>query len=410
MMEKVRKLINRNILSLSIFVIFILFLNKISIAKDISPGLVITKDNYNNYINELKNLMPESLFKVTLKQIKNGWITIPIVSFVKPIPKSGIIKWSKKNKGSCKLGPGGELLNWVTGPPFPNPKSGIELAWDFQLIQYYEQAHFDMDFDLYNKNDSLERTIGNQIWVMLFSGRMALPPIPQIYPDLPPERQIWVKLLTRITYPFDAKDFIIVRTRYLNVNKDDDAWAYIPTIRRIRRFTGADLQDPIMGTDHPMDDLDGWSQKLNPKIMNFKLLGKKIFLLPAYSDREPITKDEYIRGEKGGAFQTNWVKRKCWVLQVNINDPSYMYSRRVLYFDAETGDFRINYEDMYDQRKRLWRTYLITWHRSFIGRYQAIIDHQTGHYTITPMTNQKRDDPNMNPDDFVLRNLIRRMR
>ena len=267
-----------------------------------------------------------------------------------------------------------------------------------------------MDFDLYDKKDSLERTIGNQIWVMLFSGRMAIPPIPEIYPDLLSKDKIWVKLLVRITSPFDAKDFMIVRTRYFDITRDDDAWAYLPTIRRIRRFTGSDLQDPIMGTDHPTDDLEGWSQKLNPKIMSFKLLGKKDLLLPEYAPYEPITETEYKKGRAGGAFQTNWIKRKCYVLQIDIHDPTYMYSRRILYLDAETGDFRINYEEMYDQEKRLWRTYMITFHQSYIGRYQTIIDHQTGHSTITPMTNQKRDDPDMKPENFELRYFIKRGR
>jgi hypothetical protein len=186
--------------------------------------------------------------------------------------------------------------------------------------------------------------------------------------------------------------------------------AYIPTIRRIRRFTGADLQDPIMGTDQTNDDLNTWSQKLNPKIMEFKLLGRKEFLMPVYPDSNSVAKNEYEKGKRGGALQTEWVKRKDWVLQVDMKDTSYMYSRRVIYFDGEIGDFRANYEDMYDQRGRLWRSYIITWARRFVARYTMIIDHQTGHYTAAILTNQKMDDPNMSPEDFVLRKIIRRMR
>ncbi len=41
-----------------------------------------------------------------------------------------------------------------------------------------------------------------------------------------------------------------------NVDRDDDAWLYLPALRRARRIAGSDRRDAFVGTDFSYEDLD----------------------------------------------------------------------------------------------------------------------------------------------------------
>jgi len=247
--------------------------------------------------------------------------------------------------------------------------------------------------------------------VMQFMGRTAVPPIPEIKPN--PDK-VWWKLNLLVTYPFDAKGFAVVRTRYIDPEKDDDIWGYLPTLRRIRRFTGADVQDPLFGSDYTQDDFAGWGQRLNPKIMEFKFLGEREILLPAQFDHEEATLKEF-NPANGPFINTKWHLRKCYLLDIEIKDPTYMYSKRRFYLDKEIGNFNVLYEECFDQRGRLWRTqmahnYSLPDREVWNGVIWPIWDYQSGHATIIKMVKPKMIDTSLRPESFILRNLIRRAR
>jgi hypothetical protein len=399
---------------LLIISILCLFFN-ISFAKEIKPGVVITKDNYKEYLPELKRLMTKSMFKIHVEiEVKNGLKTMPIVEREKWLSKKGYRDATKKYSGRCKIGPNMELLNYVAGAPFPNPKNGIELAWDIQHTITYEQAHFMGDYDLYDKDRKPERRVSNNFGVIKYIGRTFNPPMPEIKPN--PER-IWWKLFQYVTYPFDARGFIVTRKRYLDIKKEDDMWAYLPTLRRIRRLTGADVQDPLLGSDYCIDDYSGWTQRVNPKVMSFKFLGEREILFPSYHVEDkpfPITPEEYLK-DKGGALQVPWCKIRVYILEVDMHDPTYMYSKRLLYVDRDIGDFRPIHEECFDQRGRLWRTQenmqrAYTYRESHCWPISIVRDHQSGHYTMIPLYKQYLDDPNLTPSYFEIRQLIKRGR
>jgi len=48
-----------------------------------------------------------------------------------------------------------------------------------------------------------------------------------------------------------------------------------------------------------------------------------------------------------------------YILEIKINDPNYVYSKRVMHIDAcpfeENGTFLLYWGEQYDQKGRLWR-------------------------------------------------------
>ncbi|MDY6863657.1 MAG: outer membrane lipoprotein-sorting protein [Thermodesulfobacteriota bacterium] len=201
----------------------------------------------------------------------------------------------------------------------------------------------------------------------------------------------------------------MIRVRYEDIYKNDDVYSYIPVLRRIRRLTGSDLTDPMLGSDACYDDFQVWRQKINPR-MTFKMRQNK-FLVPVHLFKKPT--HDFI---KETFYQIDWNIRPIWILEVNINDPDYAYSRRVIYVEKEEDSYCLYAGENYDQKGRFWRSDShFGYHRDrktfvpsvFYGYIFA--DHLSNHSTlmdITPFPN----DPNCTPEVFTIRYLIKMAR
>jgi len=246
-------------------------------------------------------MLPICSQNVLINGIKSGWITIPVVQYEKnyPSPK-GFAEATKKYLGTCRIGKNNKLIGYVAGIPFPNPKTGQELAWNcFSEIRRQCSEDIEIFFHnlLFDKGAKKERAVDWILWKKKWKGRTDIPPIPEI----PGEKDILSKESIIVTDPFDAKGFAMVRIRYPEIEKMDEVFSYIPAIRRIRRLTGSDLTDPLLGTDEVTDDFEVWRQKINQK-MSFKFPGKKKFIVPkVYLERpsEPFLKRNLFSSRMG---------------------------------------------------------------------------------------------------------------
>ncbi len=402
------KRINMVAVKLFFIGIIILSLTIISRADEIKPGVVIKKDNYEKYREAFKKLMPPGIFDVFEKGIKMGLVEIPVVKKKKYFPPKGFVEWSRKNKGVCKLGPGNRLLNWKAGIPFINPKNATELAWDVRLwYDVGDQFSFQEQPLVLYQGFKRERLLKMLSYRHLFTGRTEIPPIPE---EPKNKEGRWRREANVFIYPFDISPFALLRTQYVDTYKDDDVLAYVPALRRVRRFTGSDVQDPLFGSDIINDDFACWYQKITPK-MTFKNLGVKKFLVPVRWREQKLRRiNPFIAPEE----RQKWEIRPLYVLEVNINDPNYVYSKRVLYVDKEDGFFTIYYGLFYDQRGRLFRSWNISffWDSKthyMVWQYVFIHDYIADHSTVFTFTGTP-NDPKMTADKFTMRWLIRRAR
>ena len=238
-----------------------------------------------------------------------------------------------------------------------------------------------------------------------FTGRTDLPPIPRdpMNPDVIDKGSIIA------FYPFDIRGFAGVRIRYLDVKKADEFITYIPALRRVRRMSGSDTQDPLLGSDVPWEDWMGYWQRISAYIwkdVTFELLGKEVILAPSPSPRVPTYSYKYC------LFLSPWELKPCYKIQVNIGDPRYMYSKRILWIDMTTG--RMAYCENYDKRGRLWRDYIILhlFHpedgNSSIGSGECL-DHVNSHKSGLKF-NTTINNPLIGDDYFNLRFLTKMAR
>jgi len=320
-------------------------------GEGVRPGLLITPDNYRQYLADLRRLLSPGAFRVVEEGLRRGYIKMPIVETKRYPQYRPFYEATLAHRGRARVGPDNQLLGWVSGLPFPQPRRGVELAWNLdRRVTVSDNYFFEGDFYLYNGPGRPERRYRWWYWVYRANGRVWPPPVPldPINRGRPWREQIRWRSQFVMVSPFDVRGFAVIRTRYEGVDRWDDLFSYIPAIRRIRRMTGADVCDPMLGTDTIYDDFELFSQKITAR-MTFRMHRKRM-LVPIYYCETPPAFDP-----KTGYRQHVWNLREGWVLEIFPNDPEYLYSKRVVYLEAQRLNGSGYYLDTYDQRGRLYR-------------------------------------------------------
>lgn len=196
--------------------------------------------------------------------------------------------------------------------------------------------------------------------------------------------------------PYDVVGVSTLEWWHTDPTQWQSIWAFVPTIRRVRRLTASNSSEGLFGSIIARDDPFGWAGKI--QYMNWKLIGLQDMLVPIgptgmekavnsgeaapkklsgnldmIKDRAGIspgqvgritwTEEERMKvgyetpGWTGVAWapsQLKLAKRKCWVVEAIPKDPYYAYGRRVVYLD------RVVYwgfwATLYDRAGEYWKT------------------------------------------------------
>ena len=385
----------------------------------IKPGLVITKANWDTYLPELQKLLPPSKLKYMSIGVKEGLITMPIVKTAYVPVTKGQMAATRKYAGTARVGADNQLTNWMSGVPFPEPKNAQEVAWNCYPTISRSSAHDDLIFYAWFgmfKGTTYEKHFRWELFNRKYRGRTDIPPLGDMNDFT--EKGVIMRESLLISEPNEVKGFIHVKTRFWDINKADEVFAYIPALRRLRRLTGADLTDPLLGSDATPDDFEVMRQKFTPR-MKFRVLEHRDFLVPRiYVGRE--NKPAYDHKKTGPYAQVEWELRPQWVLEVMINDPNYVYSKRVLYVDGvpleQGGTYLLYWGEEYDQKGRMFKangqiapaSNKEGFKNLFNWLYMNCL---TDHYTfIDGYPAYHEDDPLKEEEVFSIKGLLKRAR
>ncbi len=317
----------------------------------IKPGIVITSKNYQQYLPELQKLLNPGMYNMVVQGLERGLLTLPIEKTVEyPQPKAHEY-YTQKYAGTSKIGPKGELVGWKAGMPFPYPKNAREVGWNAdRKYQAGDQLSTkNGKWLLFDRGGKLERSLTWDYWEMKYTGRCLLSPIHEVPGN---NGIIQKKFSFRILDPFDIRGFSMIRIRYEDIKKPDDVYSYIPAIRRVRRLTGSDTADPMLGTDIIYDDFNLFYQKITPEV-TFEVVEKDMLVTSHWlPDQEGGKRFAPL---KGNCFQVSWQIRPVWVLTMYPNDPNYPYSKRVIVVEKQRRIPNGYAVDTYDQSGRLYR-------------------------------------------------------
>jgi len=89
-----------------------------------------------------------------------------------------------------------------------------------------------------------------------------------------------------ILEPFDLKGVGFVAYRYIDPQRQDDTWLYLPQIRRVRRMSSAQRSDALFGQDSDVDSYNGYNGHIAWN--EYKLLGEMVTLATLHARNFPV--------------------------------------------------------------------------------------------------------------------------
>jgi hypothetical protein len=332
------------------------------ICPEIKPGKYTYKDVQNN--PAFKELMTPGLYRQIgppgTVDFAGNISEFEIVPTQQYYYNYSVIKATRENQGKTKLKANG-YLDWntyVAGLPFPRP-SGPQKA--YQIMYDVEKRYVNSE-DQYQvfrndgfKNGKQDYQVSMIVRSKKLWGRTTFKPY-GIYDNRAKEKGEIRTFIISFLSPRDTAGVTQSAVYYMDPDKPDNLMLYTPAMRRIRKLTSSDTQDPMIGQDNTYDDNEGFMQKLSATRYPYKMevIGEREFL--TYSPS--IDGSQYVTS-KGEFKNIKLERRPMYVVQLTQLDPSYVYSKRVIYVDKEM----LIYHELqtYDRKGRLYRMFQTAW-------------------------------------------------
>ena len=161
-----------------------------------------------------------------------------------------------------------------------------------------------------------------------------------------------------VTSPADLNATASLVWRFRAADQRDQAWTYVPALRRVRAVTPANRSDGFLGSDLSQDDGAFFDGK--PEDFTWKVVGRReaLALVDPSSVAGTVQRkarpdggvaEEWPAGQKVVGHQDpDWrgvpwaplapvrVRRPVWVVEATPKDPYYLFARIELTLDAET--------------------------------------------------------------------------
>ena len=337
------------------------------VQADVTPGQVITAADR----EKLRGLIPDELYPLVVQDFPALQMRITETRDYPPHPK--FVEATVKGACQATISPDNELVGYKAGQPFPysewakeathhacdlsptDPQLGLKIAWDIDWRWQgsgLNTPHFGQSF-WRGKGDNTWKVAQGSYRRTYFSHRADLLPGST---DLIPGTDVEFAEYTEIVDPFDLRGTAFLTYRYLDsVHHEDQAWAYVPDLRRVRRMAPTQKSDSILGSDYTMEDLALFSGYVWEH--DWKLLGESTLLAVMDSDR--VCFPENVKGWQAdgigqlgtreefdacpfGPYKAlplvgeRWQKRKVLALEQIPKRPDHPYSKRILWYDKET--------------------------------------------------------------------------
>ncbi len=266
------------------------------------------------------------------------------------------IEATKRNLGKTKLDNNGYIVprTWEGGIPFPRPSGEFKAQQVFYNFFTRSNAYnmcwsipaISMGFDRNLKIDKYSKT---EVAKISWKGRTLFQPFGW-FDKRAEKNNEWCSYGYNMYEPRTNRGTIMVRMFYDDPERADPSMIYIPSLRRIRKMSATDTQDPT--GDLCYDDQNMFLGKISPNKHSYKfeIIAEREYLLHyGYGSCKTWvdSKNGYeIRG-------VTFMRRPTYVLQMAQMDRNYIYSKRVYYIDKEIFDCGLN--DNYDQKGQLYR-------------------------------------------------------
>ena len=312
-------------------------------------GKKIDKTN----IDQVAAFIPESYVGLIKEAAK--WGAPPegnyftVVAY-QPVPETrGFVAATKKYAPMVKKNPDGTIANYaeIAGRPFPEPKDGLEAAYNFEFNNHGDAAKYRKYSPNISPASKTERLSDQEYLECFFIHRTEKDPLP-VVADNP--RGMHRAYFLNMFKPAEFLNTRMFNIRYIDPKKEDDAYLWYSQFRRIRRLSTNQRTDTIDGSEIVYDDEYMWDGQLTRN--TYTLKGKKDLLSSRHTDLKAATRQD------GQALMNGITIERCntYVIDVVNKDPKYLYSKRVWYLDPETA--LILWTEIYDANGKFWKCFM----------------------------------------------------
>lgn len=336
---------------------------------DVVPGDTITASNK----EKVKGLIPDELYPFAVEDFADLEMHIVAGEDYPPHPK--YVEATVKHACQATLDEKGLIQNYTAGQPFPysewakaathhacdlkpsDPQFALKLAWN---VNYRWQGGSGLNLPHWGFSSMRNR--GKETWRIsqgeyrrtYFSHRAdLLPATSQLEEGTDVE---WAEFFD-VKTPFDLRGTMFLLYRY-TTDKEDDTWAYIPALRRVRRIAATQKSDSLLGTEFTLEDFYifagyVWDHQWEYKGESTKLapMNSKRTCFPSVIGEEEATRETGMTrlgkeeeweacsfGPYGAlAFDgETWQKRSVFQLDDIPKQKGHPYSRKKIWYDKET--------------------------------------------------------------------------
>ena len=284
---------------------------------------------------------------------------------------------TKKFYGKTSLNKDGSLVNYTAGEPFDpkmltieDPMAGYKTAWNFnfrwqrQGLQGVNSqwiwvrkggSHDSIDvgenpdfIGMYSGGGSFNRILNAKYKRVYFNARADLADqnykIKSTFGKGEEYREV-----VNFYAPFDVKDTTYLTIRYLDAHKSDNAWAYIPTTRRVRRVSAESKSDSLLGTDHTLEDFYCFSGRIIEH--DWKYFGVARILAVAESKRAAA----FYYGPDGWTANDDWQLKEVDVFAQIPKRENHPYSVKYIFTDRQ--NHHAYYCNAFDRSGIIWKVW-----------------------------------------------------
>jgi Protein of unknown function (DUF1329) len=283
----------------------------------------------------------------------------------------------------------GKIPERLFGLPFPtidpaDPHAGTKVIHNYRLRKMQADGNLH-EFDLTDVklDGEVLRTVKISLAHRYYVGSTSPPP--DKLPDNTEMRQ-----LAAAIFPKDLEGVGILTWRFNDWTTWDQVWAYLPTIRRVRRMRSSTRGDLIPGFEVQGDDADCYDNKTT--YFDWKLVREAEVIGPVGSDTPyayRLHADPPSRWtmefpfnnavfETPGANGAGWwplknvfVRRPVWIVEGVPKDPYYESGKILMYIDRDL--YHGYYKISFSKAGELYRTNLCgqAWGKTPDGSFAA---------------------------------------
>jgi len=347
----------------------------------LAPGTILNADTWQQADGKLP---PEFLDRYKNGQWQHEYVEAPAGTH---FGDDDFLAAGAKNAGQYALGPDGGVVEsgsgkqppFIYGPPFPvidknDPQAGAKIVWNFFYQSYLlGNSHNQVSLEWVG-NAGMQRSIATDVYQHFFDGQ------PEKYRPPSNDQNFLFQQISAVTAPADLQGTVALTHRFRDPSRRDQAWTFVPALRRVRAVSPANRSDGFLGSDMSQDDGSYFDGK--PEDFDWKLVGEGEMLQlmdrAALIDKECSVTPLPAGGFQGKdgllprfAYQTKdfsgfaWrplqsefvlVKRPVWIVEGVPKDKYYLYGKIALRFDKET--WRGTYNSKYDWQGQILNSYM----------------------------------------------------